>query len=96
MVKKSKIQKTTETINQTAMQAGIVLMTAAATLGLVEVPHDPEKRSVLPMQPAYASAAEAGNHPAGTEEVRRERDEVHPHSHGYGLSQRTPARSGRA
>lgn len=96
MVTKTKIEKTTETINQAAAQAGIIMMTAAATLGLVHIPHESEKRAVLPSQPAFAVAHVENYHPAGGEDMRRERDEVHPHSHGYGLSQRTASRAGRA
>lgn len=88
-------QKALNNIQDTALQGGIVLMAAASTLGLVEVPHDPDKRTILPTQPAYAVNAEVGNHPTGSNDMRREREETHQHSHTYGVSQRTPGRAGK-
>ena len=88
-------QKALQVINDSALQGGIVLMAAATTLGLVEVPHDPDKRTIVPNQPAYAVNAEIGNHPAGSNDMRREREETHQHSHTYGVSQRTPSRAGK-
>lgn len=91
----SKKQKTeiTDKITQAAGTAGIALMAAAVTLGLVEIPHE-DKKVVLPMQPAFAHASENSN--GGHEELRRERDEIHPHTISYSVTQRTPGRTGKA
>ena len=96
MSNKTKTNNPIDTIQDTATQAGIVLMAAAATLGLMEVPHDPEKRAIVPHQPAFAVVTEAVDPTPGGENMRREREEVHPHYHGYSASQRTPGRTGKA
>lgn len=70
------------------------MMAASATLLTVETPERHHK-AVLPHQPALATESVELHHMPETQQ-RRERDEVHPHYHGYGVSQRTPARSGRA
>jgi hypothetical protein len=96
MSNKTKNQPTTtDKISQAAMQGGLVLMAAATTLGLMEVPHDPDKRVIIPGQPVFAVAHDTGAHPAGSQDIRRERDEVHPHYHGYSVAQRTPGRTGK-
>lgn len=91
----AKTNKTaTDYMTDVALQGGIVLMTAAATLGLVELPHDPDKRAIVPTNhPAFAVAQDAAHNQGGGPEIRRERDEVHPHSQGYGVNHRTPSRT---
>lgn len=75
------------------MQFGVVLMAAAVTLGLVEVPNDHEKRALLTSRPVFEMAtvnSEQGNNP-----LRREREESAPHYISYGVNQRTPSRTGK-
>jgi hypothetical protein len=91
MVTKNKKLQTN--LAEAAQQAGVALMTAAVTLGMVEVPEH-EKRAVLPMQPAFAFVNPVEDGGQGTQ-LRRERDEVHPQHISYGINQRTPARSGK-
>lgn len=85
-------------LKQVSANLGIVLMAAAASMLVLEPPHDNEhKRAVLPSQPVMAVANEVtdyGSKNAGHE--RREREETGPHFTSYGVTQRTPSRAGRA
>lgn len=90
-----KTKNTKSPLNQVlavAQQAGLVLMTAAVTLGMLELPDHPNSRIVLPNQPAltFAGENEEANNP-----LRREREESAPHYISYNVAQRTPGRSGR-
>lgn len=78
---------------EVAQQAGLILMTAAVTLGMLELPEHGNSRIVLPNQPAMVFAGENqdNNNP-----LRREREETAPHYISYSINQRTPARSGRS
>ena len=75
-----------------AMQAGLILMAAAATLGLLELPEHSNK-IVVPNQPAFALSPQF-NDPNGNT-LRREREEVAPHYVSYSVTQRTPSRTGK-
>lgn len=75
------------------MQAGLVLMTAAATIGMVELPEHPNK-VVVPNQPVFAVASDTYNNERDNP-LRREREETAPHYISYNTSQRTPGRTGR-
>ncbi|HEY5442844.1 MAG TPA: hypothetical protein VIJ68_04860 [Candidatus Saccharimonadales bacterium] len=85
---------TTETITELGKQAGLLLMTAAVTLGMLELPDRPNNRVVLPSQPAFAWANEneEGNNPNA---LRRSSEETEQHYISYSVTQRTPSRSGR-
>jgi hypothetical protein len=94
MSTKTKNETVIDKINDTAMQAGVVLMTAAVTLGLVDVPqtNKPDKRVVLPAnKPAFAFAGENEE----LNPIRREREETGPHYVSYAVNQRTPGRTGK-
>ncbi|HMH31083.1 MAG TPA: hypothetical protein VK534_01250 [Methylomirabilota bacterium] len=91
----NKTKSKTDTLNDVATTLGVLLMTAATTLGMIDLPEQPDKRVVLPNQPAFAVAAAPTNGEAGNS-LRRERDEVHPQHISYGVNQRTPSRTGRA
>lgn len=98
MARKNKTNQITDQLTSVAAQTGIVLMAAAATLGVVEVthPHE-EKRAVLPAQPAYATVNTIEHAEHGSDNVmRREKEEVHPHQYGFSIAQRSAARAGRA
>lgn len=74
-----------------AGQAGLILMTAAVTLGMLEMPDHTNSKIVLPNQPAFAFAGDnQENNP-----VRREREESAPHFISYSEVQRTASRSGK-
>jgi hypothetical protein len=94
MVRKNKNStSTSDQISKLAAQGGFLLMAAAATLGVAELPHQEEKRRmVLPAQPAYATINQVE---PGDNAVRREKDEVHPHPHTFTVASRTPGRAGR-
>jgi hypothetical protein len=93
MANKTKTTKTIDTINDTAKQAGLVLMAAAMTLGLLEVPHEQDKRAVMPVNPVFETVGIVGEH--GNDSQRREREETGPHYISYGVNQRTPGRTGK-
>jgi hypothetical protein len=95
MVNKTKINKTAAAITDVAANTGILLMTAAVTLGMVEVPEHPDKRAIVPVRPAFAFANATAEREAQGNQLRRERDEVHPHYVGYSVNQRTPGRTGK-
>jgi len=91
---KTKNQTTAEKVTEAAKQAGILLMTAAAAVGMLELPDHVDKRVVLPSRPSFVFAennveGENGN------TLRREREEVAPHYISYSEVQRTPSRSGK-
>ena len=77
---------------ETVQQLGIVLMAAATLMGVVEIPEH-ANRVKMQAQPAFAFAAE---HAENGSTLRREREETGPHYISYDLTQRTPARSGKA
>jgi hypothetical protein len=79
-------------LGKVAGQAGLILMTAAVTFGMLELPEHGNSRIVLPNQPALALAGENtdNNNP-----LRREREETAPHYISYTVAQRTPGRTGR-
>ena len=75
-------------------QAGFLMMAAAATLGMIEMPEHFNQRVVATAQPAFALVEEHG---AGHDNAqRREREETGPHYTSYSVAQRTPGRSGRS
>jgi hypothetical protein len=80
----------TEKVTDIAQQTGVLLMTAAVTLGMLELPDHPNSKIVLPNQPALAIA---GEHTSENNPIRREREETAPHYVSYNVSQRTPGRS---
>lgn len=98
MSKNKKHQTTTDKVTETARKSGFLLMAAVATMGMVELPNHPDKRAILPQQPAFAMAVDSGSEPDHTpSQMRREqREETGPHYMSYSVSQRTPSRSGGA
>ncbi|MDB5164497.1 MAG: hypothetical protein JWL89_123 [Candidatus Saccharibacteria bacterium] len=93
MSTKTKNDKANINLTELAQQAGIVLMTVAATVGLLELPEHPNARIVVPNQPSLVAVGvnnEGGNNP-----LRREREETAPHHISYSEIQRTPGRTGK-
>lgn len=92
MSRKNKNAVTLDKINEVASQAGLVLMAAAVTLGMLEMPDHPNSKVIMPSQPSFVLAGEndEANNP-----VRREREDTAPHYISYSEVQRTAARSGR-
>ncbi len=78
-------------LGELAGQAGIIIMTAAVTLGMLEAPDHNTSKIILPNQPAFVFAENGEeNNP-----VRREREDTVPHFISYSEVQRTAPRSGR-
>lgn len=92
MSDKTKNNKTLDQIAAVTQTAGLLMMTAAVTLGMVEVPHHREK-AVLTHQPAFASVS---NFEHGENPLRREKEEHNPHHMSYSSFQRTASRTGKA
>lgn len=96
MANKIKNEKTTaDTIGDIAASVGILLMTAATTLGMLEMPDQSNSKIIMPSQPAFALASQATEQPAESSQLRREREETGPHYTSYSVAQRTPSRTGR-
>jgi hypothetical protein len=79
-------------LGKIAGQAGLILMTAAVTLGMLELPDHTNTKIVLPNQPAFAFA---NNNAEANNPIRREREESAPHFISYSETQRTASRSGK-
>lgn len=82
-----------EKLLDVAQQAGLLLMSAAVTLGMLELPATSDKRAILPNRPVFAWASEKDQSNNNT--LRRESEETEQHYISYSVAQRTPARSGR-
>jgi hypothetical protein len=80
-------------LTEIARNTGLIIMTMAATAGLVEMPEQHEKRAILTTQPVYAFGGPQSNEDSNP--LRREREEAGPHYISYGIAQRTPGRTGR-
>jgi len=92
MSTKTKKSQTAQNISQLSRQAGLLLMSAAVTLGMLEMP-DRAARVILPTQPVFAWANENEQNNQNT--MRRESEETEQHYISYSVAQRTPSRSGR-
>ena len=89
-------QNAADKLTEAAKQGGIILMAAAATLGMLELPEHPTSRAiVVPNQPAFAMATNGVQDQSQSNQLRRERDETVQHYISYSVSQRTPSRSGK-
>lgn len=99
VMSKTNIEKSTATadLQDIAQKAGLYLMAAATVIGIAEITDRPEK--VLPtLQPAYAFAGENEQMtgPNDAMRLRREREEeAGAHAVSYGISMRTPSRTGK-
>jgi hypothetical protein len=92
---KIKTKTAADKLSQAGSQLGVMLMTAAVTLGMLELPEHPNSRVVVPGQPAFVFAENSGdanpNNP-----IRREREEeTGPHYISYSVAERTPSRTGK-
>jgi hypothetical protein len=93
--KNQKAKTAADTLTEIATNTGVLLMTAATTLGLLEVPAQPDKRVIMPNQPVFSFANVTAEHEAQGNQLRREREETGPHYISYNISQRTPGRTGK-
>lgn len=92
MSNKTKTNATLDKVTEVASQAGLVLMTAAVTLGMLEMPDHPNSKIIMPNQPSFVLA---GENEEANNAIRREREDTVPHYISYSEVQRTAARSGR-
>jgi hypothetical protein len=96
MANKNQKSKTAiDTVSDIATSTGVLLMTAATTLGLVDVPAHPDRRAIVPNQPIFSFANATAEQEAQGNQLRREREETGPHYISYNISQRTPGRTGK-
>jgi hypothetical protein len=95
MPNKTKTVTIQQRLAEVATKSGIVLMAAAATIGMLELPEHPDKRVVVPHQPAFAFATENSDNNRPDNTLRREREETGPHYISYSVAQRTPGRTGK-
>lgn len=86
------MKTTPETLRSLSQLVGMVLMTAAATFGMLELPDHPRAKVVVPNQPVFAYVSESSQ---GVNPLRREREESAPHYISYSAAQRTPGRTGK-
>jgi hypothetical protein len=85
---------TTESLQGLSQNIGMVLMTAAATLGMLELPEHPNAKVVISSQPAFSFATNVSND-EGSNLLRREKEETGAHYISYSTIQRTPGRTGK-
>lgn len=98
MAKKTKTNKVYANVAHVANAAGVLMMTAAATIGMVELPNHPNKVAITsqPILEAAQPGAPGENFMNELGQIRREREETHPHAISFSVNQRTPGRTGRA
>ncbi len=84
------MDKTVGRISKVSEQIGMLLMTAAAVTGMLELPSHPNNRVVVPNQPTFemSNVSDELNNP-----IRREREDPAPHYMNYSVTQRTHSRA---
>lgn len=89
---KNILEQLTEALSGIAYKVGMVLMTAAAVTGMLELPNHQDSKITLVNQPIMAFA---GNTPSTDNPLRREKESTETSSVqiSYSAVQRTPARS---
>jgi hypothetical protein len=84
----------TQKLAEAAQNAGLLMMTAAVTVGMLELPEH-SKRVVIPSRPVFEFAETSHEANPDNNPLRREREETGPHYVSYSVAQRTPSRSGK-
>lgn len=84
----------TDKLVDAAQNAGLLMMTAAVTLGMLELPGQ-DKRVIVPNRPVFELAENSEAINPNNNPLRREREETGPHYISYTVAQRTPSRSGK-
>lgn len=90
-IKNKKISNT-QKLRNIGTQAGVMLMAAATTVGVMDMQDHQSIKVVVPNQPTFAFETENTelNNP-----ILREREESAPHYISYDVAQRTPSRHGK-
>ncbi|HET9098199.1 MAG TPA: hypothetical protein VFN51_01125 [Candidatus Saccharimonadales bacterium] len=92
MSDKNKNNKNLQTrLANIAAQSGILLMTAATTIGIVEMPDHVRTQAIVPGRAVFAFAYDSGN----SNLLKREKEDTAPHYISYAETQRTHSRAGR-
>jgi len=86
------VQNTLDQLADVAQHIGLVMMTTAATISMLELP-DRMGKVVVPSQPTLAFAGVRSESP---NPLRREKEEVEQHYISYSVAQRTPGRTGKS
>jgi hypothetical protein len=94
MAKNTNTQNALNQIQDAATNAGLLLMTAAATVGMMEIPEHPNKIAITNV-PVFSLPSAAVEQGAQANRLRTEREETGPHYISYSVAQRTPGRSGK-
>ncbi|HUA13637.1 MAG TPA: hypothetical protein VL989_04000 [Candidatus Sulfotelmatobacter sp.] len=95
MSNKTKIEKTTlEKMSQLSTQLGVLLMSVATTVGMIEI-NNHVKTQVLTPARAVVSSENQVEENYNSSNLVKDRDDVAPHFISYSETQRTPSRSGR-
>jgi hypothetical protein len=81
-------------INKYAREAGLVVMTFATMVGMLELPSHTVNRVVLPTQ-VMSFASNSNNSSELNNPIRREKEETTSEYISYSESQRTPGRFGK-
>ena len=89
---KNKNQSISEKLANIGTQAGVVMMAAAATVGVMDMQGHERIKVVIPNQPIFAYET---NNTESNNPIQREREEVAPHFISYNVTQRTPGRHGK-
>jgi hypothetical protein len=89
---KNKNQSISQKVATIGAQAGIVMMAAATTIGVMDMNDHQKIKVVMPNQPVFAYETE---NTQVNNAVRTQREETAPHFISYNVSQRTPGRHGR-
>ncbi len=90
---KTLLEKSTDTFSNAGEKLGVLLMSAAILTGVLEFVNHNDNKIVLTNQTTLSYAGEN----TGSNPIRREKgtEEVGGTHFSYGISQRTPSRSGR-
>jgi hypothetical protein len=89
---KNKNQSISQKVANLSAQAGIIMMAAAATAGVMDMNDHQKIKVIMPNQPVFAYETE---NTGANNAVRTQREETAPHFISYNVSQRTPGRHGR-
>jgi hypothetical protein len=89
---KNRKKSNTQKLRNLGTQAGVMLMAAATTVGLMDMQEHQSVKVIIPNQPTFAFETENTqlNNP-----ILREREESAPHYVSYEVAQRTPSRHGK-
>lgn len=93
-IKTKNKNKTAIKLHNLTAQLGILLMTAATTLGTLETSTHLKSPIILPTRAVFANE-NVNNEMEKENPIIREREESPPHFISYSVTQRTPGRSGK-